>query len=168
MTARNSSRSIAYARVSTPGQAASGLGIAAQVDRCESYATVMGYLPVSTVTDEGISGSVPPDERPGLGPALADLDAGRADVLIVASLSRLGRRTRDVLDVADRAEAGGWGLVILDLRMDTTSPTGRLALTVLAAVAELEREQTRQRTTAALAAARDRGNGSAVPYPPRP
>ena len=116
----------------------------------------MGYLPSSTVTDVGVSGTVAPDDRPGLGSALAALDAGEADVLIAASLSRIGRRTADVLALVDRA-AAGWHLVVLDLALDTSTPTGEFALTMLAAVAQLERRQTSERTTAALAAAKARG-----------
>ena len=157
MTDRDTRRSIAYSRVSTASQASSGLGLAAQRERAESYAVAMGYVPVSSVTDEGVSGSVPPEERPGLGPALEALKDGRADVLITASLSRLGRRVTDVLALADRAHREGWALAVLDLSLDTASPTGRFTLTILAAVAELEREQTRQRTRDALQAAKARG-----------
>ena len=157
MRARATRKSIAYSRVSTSGQAASGLGLAAQRERAEAYACAMGYVPVSSVSDVGVSGSVPPVERPGLGPALEALREGRADVLIAASLSRLGRRVTDVLALADKAHREGWALAVLDLNLDTASPTGRFTLTILAAVAELEREQIRQRTRDALQAAKARG-----------
>ena len=126
----------------------------------------MNYLPVAAVTDRGVSGSVAPQHRPGLGKALSDLDRGAADVLIVSELSRIGRRTRDVLDVSGRAARNGWGLVVLDLAMDTTTPTGRLCLTVMAAVAELERELTRDRTRRALEAAKARGQRLGRPVSP--
>ncbi len=90
--------------------------------------------------------------------ALRDLDNGTAAVLIVASLSRLGRSTRDVLDLAARADADGWALAILDLNLDTATPTGRFTLTMLAAVAQLERDQTSERTAAALAAKKTQGH----------
>ncbi len=90
--------------------------------------------------------------------ALRDLDDGSAAVLIVASLSRLGRSTRDVLDLAASADANGWALAILDLNLDTATPTGRFTLTMLAAVAQLERDQTSERTTAALAAKKAQGH----------
>ena len=85
-----------------------------------------------------MSGAVPPDERPALSSALRDLDQGRADVLVVASVSRLGRRTLDLLDLADRAQANGWGLAVLGLE-DITTPVGEFAFTLQAAVAEYER-----------------------------
>ena len=90
--------------------------------------------------------------------ALRGLNNGTAAVLIVASLSRLGRSTRDVLDLTARADANGWALAILDLNLDTATPTGRFTLTMLAAVAQLERDQTSERTTAALAAKKAQGH----------
>lgn len=157
MTDRQTKQSIAYARVSTAQQSDSGLGIAAQLAKCEAYAQAYDYQPCTPVTDDGISGSIAPSDRPGLAAALKALDAGEADILIVASLSRLGRRTSDVLHLADRADRMGWGLVILDMNLDTSTPTGRFTLTVLAGVAELEREQLRQRTRDALAAKKAQG-----------
>lgn len=62
-----------------------------------------------------------------------------------------------MLEIADRAERNGWGLVVLDLNRDTSTPTGRFTSTVLAGVAELEREQTRQRTRDALKALKSQG-----------
>lgn len=157
MTDRTTRRSLSYIRVSTDEQASSGLGLDAQARKCRAYAELQDYLPTETIEDSGISGAVAPEDRPGLGPALERLDSGGADVLIVASLSRLGRRVVDVLRIADRAHANGWSLAILDMNLDTATPTGRFTLTVLAGVAELEREQIRQRTRDALAAKKAQG-----------
>ncbi len=150
-------RSIAYLRVSTDYQADSGLGLDAQRERCSAYAVAMGYEPVTIAVDAGVSGTTAPHKRPAMAQALRDLDNGSAAVLIVASLSRLGRSTRDMLDLAARADANGWALAILDLNLDTATPTGRFTLTMLAAVAQLEREQTSERTAAALAAKKAQG-----------
>ena len=157
MTDRTSRRTLTYARVSTAQQAHSGHGLDAQRERTAAYCAAMGWEHVAHVVDAGVSGAVPPTERAGLADALAQLADGRADVLVGASLSRIGRRTLDVLELADRAAAEGWYLVVLDLQLDTTSPVGRMALTVLAAVAELERSQVIERTTAALAQLKARG-----------
>ncbi len=88
--------------------------------------------------------------------ALHVLAQGKASVSIVAGLSRLGRRTANVLRIADLADRQGWALAVLDLRVNTTTPTGRMMLTVLAAVAQLERDRTAERTSAALTAAKRR------------
>jgi DNA invertase Pin-like site-specific DNA recombinase len=64
------------------------------------------------------------------------------DAFVVARLDRLARSTTDLLAIVERLEAKGVGLRILDFggsEMDTKSPTGRMLLTMLAAVAEFER-----------------------------
>ena len=83
--------------------------------------------------------------------------AGEADALVCAKLDRATRRQRGLLDLLDLAEAHGFALVLLDVDLDTSTPIGRAILGILSVVAELEREQTRQRTKAALAAKRARG-----------
>ena len=143
---------VIYSRVSTGEQAGSGLGLEAQRAKCSAYATAMELNVAEFAEDAGVSGTVAPDDRAGLGSALAALDNGEANCLIAASLSRIGRRTADVLALADRADKHGWSLIVLDLALDTRTPTGRFALTMLSAVAQLERDQTSQRTREALAA----------------
>ena len=147
---------VCYGRVSTGGQAVAGHGLAAQRKRAEAYCSLMGIAPVEWIADKGRSGSLAPDKRPGLARALAMLAAGEAAALVVPALDRLARNTRDVLDVADRAHAEGWRLVVVGL-MDTGTPEGRAVLTVMAAMAELERGLISRRTTEALKAARRSG-----------
>lgn len=150
-------RVIAYRRVSTDEQASSGHGLGAQYEALASEAARRTWGPdvVEWVTDEGVSGSVPPEDRPALGPVLAAMRPG--DVLLVAKLDRLGRSALDVLRLVAEAQAGGWHLVLLDLGLDTTTPVGRFVLTSMAGVAELERDLIRARTREALASARSRG-----------
>ena len=146
-----------YGRVSTHDQADNGHGLDAQRAKLEAYCLAFDLEPTVWLADAGVSGSVAPAERPAMSEALTMLAEGRATALVATSLSRIGRRTRDVLEIADLAEREGWRLIILDLALDTATPTGRLALTVLAAVAELERAQTVERTKDALAAAKAKG-----------
>ncbi len=150
-------RAVIYLRVSTEEQAASGLGLEAQRLACGQAVYGKGGEVVAVLADEGVSGAVPAHERPGVGEALALIGAGEADTLVVAKLDRLGRSAYDVLGVAQQAEREGWALVVLDLGLDTTTPVGRFTLTILAAVAELERNLIRQRTRDALAAKKARG-----------
>lgn len=147
-------RAVAYARVSTDEQARSGLGLGAQRRVAEAEAARHGWT-VEHVADEGVSGSVRPEDRPGLGPALASLNAG--DALIVAKLDRLGRSALDVLRLAESARDKGWRLVACDLGLDTGTPVGAFTLTALAAVAQLERDLIAQRTRDALAELKRRG-----------
>jgi DNA invertase Pin-like site-specific DNA recombinase len=76
--------------------------------------------------------------RPLLREALDRLDRGEAQALIVTKVDRVARNTVDVLNLAARADKNGWVLVILNLDLDTSTPTGRLVLTILAAVAGME------------------------------
>ena len=147
---------IIYARVSTSEQAASGLGIAAQFERCRAYATARGIQP-REVSENGVSGTLAPADRPVLGPVLAELAAGTADTLIVAKLDRLGRDVRDVLALAEVAQRQGWSLVVLDLDIDTSTAGGKLVLTMFAALAEWERNVIAERTRAALAEKKRKG-----------
>ena len=156
-------RAVVYTRVSTGHQAASGLGIEAQRSACETWVQGLAADVVAECSDEGVSGSVAPVERPGLSAALGLLDSGEANALVCASLSRLGRSVRDVLDVADRARRDGWRLVLLDLGADTSTAAGRATLGLLSVVAEMERDLVAERTTAALAAAKGRGQRLGAP-----
>jgi DNA invertase Pin-like site-specific DNA recombinase len=147
-------RAVAYARVSTEEQARSGLGLEAQRQVMLGEAARHGWT-LEHVTDEGVSGSVRPEERPGLGTVLGSLSAG--DALIVAKLDRLGRSALDVLRLAEAARDKGWRLVACDLGLDTGTPVGAFTLTALAAVAQLERDLIAQRTRDALAELKRQG-----------
>lgn len=150
-------RTIIYGRVSSDQQAASGLGLQAQQTRLDVYCHHQGLEPTLWLCDDGVSGSVAPDARPGLCRALELLASGDADTLVVPALSRLGRSLRDVLDVFDRAKDQGWRLIILDISADTDSPFGKAMLGFMAIVSELERDLAAERTRDALAAAKARG-----------
>lgn len=150
-------RAVSYLRVSTDEQASSGLGIEAQRSAIAAHVLSRGGTISAECGDEGISGSIPAHQRPGIVEALAVLRSGEADTLIAAKLDRLGRSAYDVLGLAGQAEREGWQLVVLDLGLDTSTPVGRFTLTILAGVAELERDLIRQRTREALAAKKARG-----------
>jgi len=140
-----------YVRVSTSEQGDSGLGVAAQ----RRALTDAGVEPDVWVEDIGVSGAVAPAVRPGAAELLGVIRRG--DTLAVSKLDRLGRDTLDVLALAKLAGDEGWRLVILDLGLDTATPVGKFSLTVLAAVAQLERDLIAERTRDALAALRRRG-----------
>jgi DNA invertase Pin-like site-specific DNA recombinase len=92
---------------------------------------------------EKISGAV--SDRMALAKAIAAL--GPDDVLLVTRLDRLARSTRDLLNVLDAvAKAGAGFRSLADSWADTTTPHGRLMLTVLGRLAEFERELIKART----------------------
>jgi DNA invertase Pin-like site-specific DNA recombinase len=122
---------IAYARVSTQDQQ-----LDAQIDALKAAGTTKVY-------QEKISGVRA--DRPQLAKLMASLQAG--DVVIVTKLDRLGRSTRELLELIDRiGKAGASFRSLGDPLWDTSSPQGRLLSTLLAAIAEFERELIRERT----------------------
>src|SRR4051794_28784928 len=90
-TAAVMSTVIAYTRVSTEEQAASGAGLAAQRATIEAEAARRGWAIIDWHSDEGISGGKGIEDRPGLAAAVAAVESGKAGTLIAAKLDRLSR-----------------------------------------------------------------------------
>lgn len=135
---------IAYIRVSTDRQAASGLGLEAQRSAIEQYAVQQGRE-IAAVYVEAESGKL--RDRPQLNAALAHCRKAKATLLI----AKLDRLARNVAFVSSLMEAG-----VEFIAVDAPF-ANRLMIHVLSAVAEFEREQISERTKAALAAAKARG-----------
>ena len=146
---------VAYIRVSTEGQAEGGVSLDAQRAKLEAYCTAMDLELVAVEVDAGVSAKTL--RRPALQRALAALEAGRADGLLVAKLDRLTRSVRDLGELVDRYFASRWSLLSVADSIDTRSAAGRLVLNVLASVAQWEREATAERTRDALAHLRASG-----------
>jgi DNA invertase Pin-like site-specific DNA recombinase len=105
------------------------------------------------------------DDRPGLAACLKALRRG--DVLVVWKLDRLGRDLRHLVNLVQELAERGAGLKVLTgqgAAIDTTTPAGKLAFGIFAAIAEFERELIVERTKAGLAAARARGRRGGRPY----
>lgn len=143
-----STKVLAYLRCSTEEQAVSGLGLADQKAVIEAEAARRGWDAVEYVTDDGYSAKSL--ARPGITDALDRLSAGKAGVLVVSKLDRLSRSVHDFTGLIARAKREGWELVVLDLSLDTGTPNGKFMASVLASVAELERDLISARTSAAL------------------
>lgn len=79
------------------------------------------------------------------------------DKIIVESISRFARNTRDLLELVEKLASKGVEFVSQKEHIDTTTPTGKFMLTVFGAVAELERGYTLQRQAEGIAAAKKRG-----------
>ena len=94
---------VAYARVSTDEQAASGAGLDAQRIAVEAEAQRRGWTVVGWHADEGISGGKGVEHRPGLAAAIEAVESGRAAGLLAAKLDRV---SRSVLDTASPHGAG--------------------------------------------------------------
>ena len=81
----------------------------------------------------------------------------RGDTVIVESISRFARNTRDLLELVERLAGKGVEFISQKEAIDTTTPTGKFMLTVFGAVAELEREYILQRQREGIAAAKSQG-----------
>ena len=79
------------------------------------------------------------------------------DTLYIESISRLARSTRDLFQIVEQLRQKNVDLVSLKEHIDTNTPQGKFMLTVFAALAELERENTLQRQTEGIAAAKLKG-----------
>lgn len=101
------------------------------------------------------------DDRPGLNACLEYLKPG--DTLVVWKLDRLGRSLSNLLTIVTDLKAQGVAFRSLTEQMDTTTPHGALLFSIFGALAEYERELTRERVIAGLAAAKRRGRRGGRP-----
>jgi len=158
-------RTVAYLRVSTAWQAEHGVSLDAQRAKVEAYAALYDLDLVAVEVDAGASAKTL--ARPALCSALARLDSGEAEALLVVKLDRLTRSVRDLGELLDRYFGRNDGPALLSVadQIDTRSAAGRLVLNVLASVSQWEREAIGERTATALAHKKAKGERvGAVPY----
>lgn len=156
-------KAIIYTRVSTNGQAEDGVSMEAQESKARAWADLNGAEGTLVFRDAGLSGKRA-DNRPGLQDALNAV--GEGDALIVYSLSRLARSTKDTITIAEALDKRSADLVSLSERIDTTTAAGKMVFRILAVLSEFERDQVSERTRFALAYKRASGEktGGDVPY----
>ena len=136
----------AYGRVSTKEQTADN-----QKMEIEAAGHVVDYWYADT-----ISGKTSASERPEFAALLAQVRNG--ETLVVAKLDRLGRDAQDVGATVKLLAARKIAVIVLQLgKLDLTSPAGKMMMTMLAAVAEMERDLLVERTQAGLARAKSEG-----------
>jgi site-specific DNA recombinase len=133
-----------YCRVSTPGQVKDGESLANQREMSAAYRRAHGYGPAITYVDEGISGAST-EKRPGFMQLLQDAKDGKFECLIVHSLSRFGRNTKETISNYDLLEGYGVKLIFLKENIDTSTPSGRMFRNMLAVFAEWERDTIKER-----------------------
>jgi len=137
-------RAVAYVRVSSQRQVDEGVSIAAQTRRIKDYAHFKGLSLADNdiFIDEGISGGVPLWQRPQGGAMHRRMLRENIPHLISLKIDRMFRMVSDALITVDELSSEGFTLHVVDLHgepVDTSSPTGRFFLTILAAMAEMER-----------------------------
>ncbi|MEN6437505.1 MAG: recombinase family protein [Syntrophobacter sp.] len=155
-------KAIGYIRVSTEDQAREGVSLEAQEAKVRAWADLNGYDQFDLFTDAGISGSSM-EKREGLRAALESV--GKGDALVVYSLSRLARSTKDTLEIADYLIDRNADLVSLCEKIDTTTAAGKMVFRMLAVLNEFERDQIAERTKTAMAHKKAKGERvGAIPY----
>lgn len=139
---------LVYARVSTlTEEQQDGTSVHNQIEKCSAYGARSEIPLRCTAFDQGISGTK--TDRPAL-QFLLGL-AGRGDVLIVHSLSRLSRNASHGLEMIRSLVARGVEVVALDHKIDTSTPSGKLQLHLMMGFLEFERDQTAQRVREGMA-----------------
>jgi DNA invertase Pin-like site-specific DNA recombinase len=141
-----------YARVSTGNQST---GLESQVRALRAYCESNGIKNYVVYSDEGISGAK--ENRPQLDRLMHAVTASEITSVVVFSFSRFARSTKHLLAALEVFNQNEVSFVSLSESLDTHSAAGKMVFTVLAAVAELERELVRERVRSGLCNARAKG-----------
>jgi DNA invertase Pin-like site-specific DNA recombinase len=145
-----------YIRVSTSEQADSGAGLEDQRRVIAAECERRGWELLHVYADSnGASGRTL--RRPALTEALQALSDGKANILVTSKLDRLSRSVLDFASLMAQADRDGWSIVVLDVAVDTSTPSGEMMANVVAAFAQYERRLISARTKAALAVKRSQG-----------
>ncbi len=150
---------VIYIRVSTDEQSKEGCSLDSQRARCEEYAKFY-HLTVRGVFEDVMSGKKK-ENREGILGALQALQTG--DKLIVVALSRLSRSVRDTIEIADTLKTQGCHLVSVTEQIDTTTASGNCFFTILAAMNQMESQQTGERVKAGMKHKQSRGEDLGPP-----
>ena len=126
-----------------------------QLAKIETYAKLHDHELIGVAEDLDVSGAVPPDKRPQLGPWLKRLDEW--DACVVARFDRLSRSVRDFANFCSWLDENGKALVCLDPQIDLSTPAGRSFAQMLSVFAEFERSMIAARVKDAYTAARKDG-----------
>jgi len=145
---------IGYIRVSTEQQADEGISLEAQKAKIAAWCEINDYQLAQVYVDAGISGKSM-DKRTGLQDALAATKKDNA--LVVYSLSRLARSTKDCISIGEQLKKKGCDLVSITEKIDTGSAMGEFFFTLMAALGQMERKLIAERTVMALKHKKNKG-----------
>ena len=139
----------------------------AQYEACAAYALSQRHEGWSVVPerydDGGFSGGTM--QRPGLQRLLADVAAGKVDVILVYKIDRLTRSLADFAKIVEVLDAAGASFVSITQSFNTTTSMGRLTLNMLLSFAQFEREVTGERIRDKIAASKRKGMWMGGPVP---
>ena len=155
-----------YTRVSTFMQV-EGYSLDAQKDKLRKYAEYQEMSIVGEYSDEGKSGKSV-EGRPQFKQMLLDIENGKdnVDYVLVFKLSRFGRNAADVLSSLQKMQDYGVNLICVEDGIDSSKDAGKLVISVLSAVAEIESENILVQTMEGRRqkAREGRWNGGFAPY----
>jgi len=143
-------RAAIYARVSTPDQ-----HLENQILDLRKLAAQRGFEVVQEYCDRGISGSKA--KRPGLDSMMADARRGEFSTVLVAAFDRIARSTKNFLEIVDELNELGIEFVSAREAIDTSSAMGKMFLTLIGSIAELEKSILVERIKAGMRRARMEG-----------
>lgn len=143
-------RAAIYARVSTPDQ-----HLEAQLYDLRDLAAKRGYTVIREFEDRGVSGSK--SKRVGLDAMLCGARRREFDVLLVAAFDRIARSTKNFLEIVDELNELGIEFVSAREAIDTSGPMGRMFITLVGSIAELERSLIVERIKAGMRRVRFEG-----------
>ena len=133
-----------YARVSTDTQAEKGFSIDGQLDKLHAHCNLNDIKSFKEYIDAGYSGASL--ERPYLQNLIADIKMGYVTTVIVYKLDRLSRKTKDTLYLIEEIfNKYNVKFISLTENIDTSTPSGKFFISILSSVAQLERENIRER-----------------------
>jgi DNA invertase Pin-like site-specific DNA recombinase len=139
-----------YVRVSTPDQ-----HVESQLYDLRELAAQRGFEVVHEYEDRGVCGKKA--RRPGLDLLMADARRKKFSVVLVAAFDRIARSTRNFLQVIDELDSMGVEFISRRENVDTSGPMGRLFVTIISAIAELERSLVVDRVKSGMRRARLEG-----------
>lgn len=134
-----------YCRVSTDEQEKEGT-IQTQIDFAKQYFELHEIKDVKWYLDDGVTGTIPLEDRPQGPQLLTDAQKGNLKTLYIYNIKRLGRSTRITLNALYELEKHGVAVISMTEPFDSTTPTGRYFITNLAAMAELDKDNIMQQT----------------------
>jgi DNA invertase Pin-like site-specific DNA recombinase len=146
-------RVVIYARVSTLGQTVEN-----QLIDLRRFATNSNYEIVEEVLDEGISGSMGRDDRPGLNRLYRLIEEKSVDMILSWSVDRIGRSMPHLVQFLTHLQENNVDLYCHKEQLNTATPAGRMLFNIFSATAEYEREMIRDRIKSGISRAKSQGS----------
>jgi DNA invertase Pin-like site-specific DNA recombinase len=154
---------VGYIRVSTEDQAREGISLENQKKKIELYAELNGLVLEDIIADEGISAKNL--NRPGVQRIIEMAKKKQVDCIIIYKLDRMFRNTIDALKTSQMLDKKGIALHSINEKLDTKSAIGRFFFSLMASLAEMERNIISERTTDALRCKKAKGERvGEIPY----